>query len=67
MDITYNLGDKIILEGLNGYWEIVGIGAYPDSTKKYILRIQANHKYKYSDGADLVCCESTFKRLTKRN
>jgi len=67
MDVEYNLGDKVILEGLNGYWEIVGIGSYPDSTKKYVLRVKANHKYKHADGADLVCGENTLKRLTFRN
>ncbi|MFC1827632.1 hypothetical protein ACFLZQ_06875 [Thermodesulfobacteriota bacterium] len=67
MDAEYNLGDKVILEGLNGYWEIVGIGSYPDSTKKYVLSIEANHKYKHADGADLVCSENTLKRLTSRN
>ncbi len=67
MGLEYDLGDKVILEGLKGYWEIVGIGSYPDSTKKYVLRIEADHKYKHADGAELVCCENTFKRLTSRN
>ena len=67
MDLNYDLGDKVILEGLKGYWEIVGIGSYPDFTKKYVLSIEANHKYKYADGADLVCSEKTLIRLTSRN
>jgi hypothetical protein len=67
MDLEYNLGDKVILKGLKGYWEIVGIGSYPDSTKKYVLRIESNHKYKNADGADLVCSENTLKRLSSRN
>jgi len=67
MDLNYDLGDRVILEGLKGYWEIVGIGSYPDSTKKYVLRIEADHKYKHADGVDLVCCENTLKRLTSRN
>jgi hypothetical protein len=25
MDLEYDLGDKVILEGVKGYWEIVGI------------------------------------------
>lgn len=67
MDAEYNLGDKVILEGLKGYWEIIEIGFYSDSTKKYVLRIKANHKYKHADSANLVCCENTLKRLTSRN
>ena len=50
-----------------GLWEIVGIGSYPDSTRKFVLRIEANHKYKHSDGAELVCCEKTLQRLTTRS
>jgi hypothetical protein len=67
MDLEYNLGDKVILNGLKGYWEIVEIGSYPDSKKKYVLRIETNHKYKHADGADFVCCENTLKRLSSRN
>jgi len=67
MELKYLVGDKVILDGLKGYWEIVGIGSYPDSTKKYVLRIEANHKYKHTDGADLVCSELTLERLTSHN
>ena len=67
MELKYHVGDKVILEGLKGYWEIVGIGSYPDSTRKYVLRIEANHKYKHADGADLVCSEFTLERLSSRN
>ena len=45
-DVKYNLGDKVILDGLQGYWEIVEIESYPDFTKRYVLRIKCNHKYK---------------------
>jgi hypothetical protein len=67
MDMEYNLGDRLILDGLRGLWEISWIGTYPDSTKRYILKIEANHKYKHAEGAEMVCCENTLKRLTSRN
>jgi hypothetical protein len=67
MDMEYNLGDRLILDGLRGLWEIAWIGTYPDSTKRYILKIEANHKYKHAEGAEMVCCENTLKRLTSRN
>ena len=67
MDAEYNLGDKVILEGLNGFWEIVEVESLPDSTKRYVLRIEANHKYKCADGAELLCNEKTLRKLTARN
>lgn len=67
MNVEYDVGDRVVLNGLNGFWEIIGIGAYPDSVRRYVLRVEGNHKYKHADGAELVCCERTFRRLTARN
>ena len=67
MGLKYNLGDKVILDGLKGYWEIVRIISCPDSTKKYVLQVKADHKYKHAESADLICCEKTLKRLTSKD
>ena len=66
-DVKYNLGDKVILDGIQGYWEIVEIESYPDSTKRYVLRIKCNHKYKKTDFVEMCCSEKTLRRLTSRN
>jgi hypothetical protein len=68
MSTDYNLGDKVILEGLEGYWEIVEITARSDSTKTYVLRIKAGPKYKDTDidCVEFLCCEKTLKKLTSR-
>lgn len=69
MSIDYNLGDKVILDGLAGYWEIVAIETLSDYSKRYVLRIDAGHKYKDTgiDCVEFLCCEKTLKRLTFRN
>jgi len=67
MDAAYNLGDKVILDGFEGYWEIVHIESFSDSTKRFVLRIQCNHKYKKTDFVDMCCSENTLKMLTTRN
>lgn len=67
MNVEYDIGDRVVLNGLNGFWEIVGIGAYSDSLRKYVLRVEGNNKYKHAEGAELVCCEKTFRRLTARS
>jgi hypothetical protein len=69
MASEYNLGDKVILNGLAGYWEVVGIESSPGSPKRYVLRIEADHKYTGIDidCVEFFCCEKTLKRLTSRN
>jgi len=68
MDPDYTLGDKVILEGLEGYWEIVKIESSPEeSTNRYVLRIECDHKYKKADSIEMHCSEETLKRLTSRN
>ena len=69
MNSEYNLGDKVILDGLAGYWEIVEIETLSDSTKRYMLRIEAGHKYKNTDidCIEFLCCEKTLKKLTFRS
>ena len=66
MDLEYNLGDKVILDGLKGYWEIVEIEAFPDSPNRYVLRINANQKYKNTDFVEFLCCEITLKKLAAK-
>ena len=66
MDLEYNLGDKVILDGLKGYWEIVEIESVPDSPSRYVLRINANQKYKNADFVDFLCCEITLKKLASK-
>jgi hypothetical protein len=69
MNSEYYLGDKVILDGLAGYWEIVEIETLSDSTKRYVLRVEAGYKYKDTDidFVEFFCCEKTLKRLTDRN
>ena len=67
MDTEYKLGDKVILKGLEGYWEIVDIESFSDSTKRFVLRIKCNHKYKKTDFVEMCCGEKTLKKLTSRN
>ena len=67
MDLEYNVGDKLILQGLEGYWEIVAIESFPDSTRRYVLRIKCNHKYKKTEFVEVSCNEKTLQRLTARN
>ena len=67
MDSEYDLGDKVILEGVNGYWEIVGIESFSGSIKRYILRIDGNHKNKKVDCVEMLCSEKALRRLTFRN
>lgn len=62
----YNVGDKVILQGLEGYWEIVGIESSSDS-KRYTLRIKCNHKYKKTEVVEMCCGENTLKKLSSRN
>jgi hypothetical protein len=66
MDLEYNLGDKVILDGLKGYWKIVEIESLSDSQKRYVLRIDANHKYKRIDCVEFLCCEITLKKLAAK-
>ena len=66
MELTFNLGDKVILDGLKGYWEIVGIESVPDAAKRYVLRIQANHKYDCIDCVEFFCCEKTLTRIASK-
>ena len=62
------MGDKVILEGIAGYWEIVKIESFPEeSTKRFVLRIECDHKYKKADSIEMFCSEETLKRLTLRN
>ena len=63
MELTFNLGDKVILDGLKGYWEIVDIESVADSAKRYTLRIKANHKYDCIDCVEFFCCEKTLARI----
>jgi hypothetical protein len=69
MNVEYTLGDKVILAGLTGFWEIVEIETLSDSTKRYALRIEADHRYKDTDlnCVDFLCSEKIFKKLTSRN
>jgi hypothetical protein len=69
MSMEYNLGDKVILDGLAGFWEVVEVETLSDSTKRYVLRVEAGHKYKDTDidCLEFLCCEKTLKRLTSRN
>jgi hypothetical protein len=67
MDLEYNVGDKVILQGLEGYWEIVAIESFSDSTRRYVLRIKCNHKYKKTEFVEVCCNEKTLQRLTSRN
>jgi hypothetical protein len=68
MGLAYNLGDKLILAGIEGYWEIVKIESVPEeSTKRYVLRIECDHKYKRAEAIEMFCSEKTLKRLTSRN
>ena len=64
MDLEYELGDKVILDGVKGYWEIVEIES---SIKRYVLRINDNHKNKRVDCVEMLCSEKALKRLTSRN
>lgn len=66
--MEYNLGDKVILDGLKGYWEIVGIESFSETKKRFVLRLEVenNHKYKEVDCLEMFCCEKTLKRLTAR-
>jgi hypothetical protein len=66
MDLKYKVGDKVILDGLEGYWEIVEIETFADSTKRYVLRIECNHKYKKTNFVDMCCSEKTLQRLTSK-
>ena len=67
MDLEYDLGDKVILDGVKGYWEIVGIESLSRSIKRYVLRIDDNHKNKEVDCVEMLCSEKALKKLTSRN
>ena len=67
MDNEFNIGDKVILNGLEGYWEIVDIASFSDSSKRYVLRIKCNHKYKKTDFVEMCCGEKTLRKLTSKN
>ena len=66
MELTFSLGDKVLLDGLKGYWEIVGIESLADSAKRYTLRIKANHKYDCIDCVEFFCCEKTLARIADK-
>jgi hypothetical protein len=67
MDLEYQLGEKVILEGVKGYWEIVGIESLSGPIKRYVLRIEDNHKNKRVESVEMLCSEKALKRLTSRN
>lgn len=67
MNVEYDLGDKVILEGVKGYWEIVGIESYSGSLTRYVLRIKDNHKNKGVECVEMLCSDKALRKLTSRN